>query len=161
LYQHHEQIKTAADAARALEPFAGPAAKILFALGLIGSGIMAIPILASSAGYMVAEVFGWKQSLSDQIDSAKGFYIVITVSLFMGVEIAVSGFDPIQVMFYSQILAGMIGPFVLVLLLIVANNKGIMGKLTNTGFDNFFTILAVLVLSASTILLLLQSFLGN
>jgi Mn2+/Fe2+ NRAMP family transporter len=157
LYQHHQQIKTAADAARALEPFAGPAAKYLFAIGLIGSGLMAIPVLASSAGYMVAETFGWKQSLSDDVDSAKGFYIVITLALFLGVEIAISGLDPIQVMFFSQVLAGFIGPFILVMVLIVANKRRIMGDHTNKAFDNIFSILAVVILAVSAILMIVQS----
>lgn len=161
LFQHHQTIQTAADAAKALEPFAGPAARYLFAIGLIGAGLVAIPVLASSAGYMVAELFGWKQSLSETVDAAKGFYIVITLALFVGVELAISGFDPVQAMFDSQVLTGVVGPFILALVLIISNRKSIMGKYTNRKFDNIFGGLALLVLSGSSILLLVQSLQGH
>lgn len=161
LYQHHQTIQTAADAAKALEPFAGPAARYLFAVGLIGAGLIAIPVLASSAGYMVAEVFGWRQSLSAGVDAAKGFYIVITLALFVGVELAISGIDPVQAMFYSQLLSGIVAPFVMLLLLIISNRKRIMGKYTNRAFDNIFAGLAFFVMTASTLLLLVQTIQGK
>lgn len=159
LYVHHIQINTAADAAKSLEPLAGTFAKYLFAFGLIGSGFMAVPVLAASAGYMVAEAFSWRQSLSDKIDSAKGFYIVITLALFVGVEIAVSGIDPIKALFFSQALGGVVGPIFMILLLIIANRKKIMGEYTNRWFDNIFGGLALLVMAGSSILLLIRTFL--
>ncbi len=159
LYTHHQTIQLATDAAKALEPLAGPAARYLFAIGIIGSGFMAIPVLASSVGYMVAELFGWRQKLSEKVDAARGFYIVITVALFVGVEIAIAGLNPIQVMYYSQVLAGAVSPFVLLMLLIISNRKKIMGPFTNGLFTNIFGFLGFGVMSISTILLV-YSFLG-
>ncbi len=150
------RIQTAADAARALEPLAGPFAKYLFAAGIVGAGLIAVPVMAASAGYMVAELFGWQQSLSDKVDQAKGFYIVITLALFTGVEIALSGIDPVKALLYSQMLGGAVSPMLVTLLLIIGNNRKIMGKYTNTAFDNIFSVLAVLVMTGSVVLLFLQ-----
>jgi len=142
-------IRDAAQAAAALEPFAGPFAKYLFALGLLGAGFLAVPVLATTTAYSVAETFGWRDSLSDNLNHAKGFYTVILFSLVIGVGISFSGLDPIRALYYSQILVGIIAPFILLLILILCNNKKIMGKFTNGWFDNLFGILAFIAMLVS------------
>ncbi|MDP3998478.1 MAG: divalent metal cation transporter [bacterium] len=139
-------IQTAADAARALEPLAGSSASLLFAVGIVGAGLLAVPILATSSAYAVAELFGWRESLSAKLQKAKGFYFVISCSLIIGLVLAFLQIDPIKALFYSQILAGVLAPVILVLILILCNNKKIMGQYHNGWFDNLFGILTVLVM---------------
>ena len=76
LYAHHADIRTAADAARALQPFAGASAKYLFAVGIIGAGLLAIPVLAASTAYSVGGLFGWRRSLSRHVNNAPEFYLL-------------------------------------------------------------------------------------
>ena len=140
-------IGTAGDAARALEPLVGSFSTYLFAIGIIGSGLMAIPILAASTAYVVAESFGWRDSLSDKVNQAKGFYTVLTASLLVGVGIAISGINPIQALLYSQVLNGILGPLLVVLILFICNDKKIMGNYVNRWFDNLFGWLSVVVMT--------------
>jgi NRAMP (natural resistance-associated macrophage protein)-like metal ion transporter len=161
LFTHHKMVKTAADAAAALRPVAGPYAEVLFAVGIIGAGLVSIPVLAASTGYMVAETFQWKDSLSDKIDAAKGFYVVITLALFAGAEIALTGIDPVSAMFYSQAMGGFVGPVLLTLLMIIANRKRVMGKQTNGWFSNLFGVLSLVVLIASAAAFVIQQISGG
>lgn len=147
-------IETAADAALALKPLAGQFAAWLFALGILGSGLLALPVLAASTAYVVAETAGWKHdSLSNKIHTAKGFYAVITLSLLAGVAVLVSGISPIRALYYSQILAGLLAPFLLVLILILCNREKVMGQFRNGWFDNFFGTLAVVAMLLAGVLM--------
>ncbi len=143
-------ISSAVDAARSLEPFAGVYATYLFAFGIIGSGLLAIPILAASTSYVVAETFGWRDSLSSSIDKAKGFYTVLSGALFVGVGIAVSGISPIKALLYSQVLNGILTPILIVLVLFLCNDKKVVGDYVNGWFDNLFGWLAVMVIAFAT-----------
>lgn len=136
-------IGTAADAAQALEPLAGQSASLLFAIGIVGAGFLAVPVLATTTAYAVAELFGWRGSLSEKLNKAKGFYFVISLSIMVGLIISFLRIDPIKALFYSQVLAGFSAPLLLVLLLLLCNNKKIMGEYRNGWFDNFFGTLAV------------------
>jgi Mn2+/Fe2+ NRAMP family transporter len=149
-------IQTAGDAARGLEPLAGGLAKYLFGIGIIGAGFVAIPILSASAGAAVAEIFGWRDSLSDKLNHAKGFYAVISASLVVGMLIAFLRINPIKALFYSQIISGMVGPILIVLILFICNDKKIMGAKVNGWFDNLFGALSVLIMALGTAGLLLQ-----
>lgn len=149
-------ILTAGQAARALEPLAGPLAKYLFAIGIIGAGLLAVPVLAASTAYVVAETFGWRESLSDKLNRARGFYTVLTASILVGVGIAVSGINPLRALLYSQVLNGVLGPFLIVLILLMCNNPKIMGTYVNRWFDNLFGTIAVIVMSLGSAGLLWQ-----
>lgn len=138
---------TAADAALSLEPLAGSGATLLFSIGIIGAGLLAVPVLAVSTAYAVAEVFGWRESLSDRPNKAKGFYLVITAAMVVGVGIAVSGVAPMKVLLYSQVLGGMLGPLLVTLILFMCNDKKIMGTMVNRWFDNLFGWITVIVLT--------------
>ena len=131
LFSHHTAIKTAADAARALEPFAGPYAKVLFAVGVIGAGLLAIPVLAASASYGVAGLAGWRRGLGRHAKNAPQFYVVIGVAFLVAMELAVSSVNPIKALFYSQVLDGLIAPVLVVLLLMLTSSRKLMGDFAN------------------------------
>jgi Mn2+/Fe2+ NRAMP family transporter len=131
LFSHHAQIHTAADAARALQPFAGPYATILFSVGVIGAGLLAIPVLASSAAFGVAGLAGWRRGLGRNPRNAPQFYVVIGLAFLVAMELAVSAVDPIKALFYSQVLDGLIAPALIVLLVILTSNRTLMGDFVN------------------------------
>lgn len=131
LYSHHSTIKTAADAARALEPFAGPYATVLFAVGIIGAGLLAIPVLAASAAFGVAGLAGWRRGLGRHARNAPQFYVVIGVSFLIAMELAISAVNPIKALFYSQVLDGIIAPVLVVLMLLLTSNRRLMGDFVN------------------------------
>ena len=124
-------VQSATDAARALEPFAGPAAKYLFALGLVGAGFLAVPVLSGSAAYAVAETFGWKYGLDSKPHQAKQFYAVIAVSTAVGMLINFAGVNPISALFWTAVINGLLSPPLLVLIMLVSNNREVMGEHTN------------------------------
>jgi NRAMP (natural resistance-associated macrophage protein)-like metal ion transporter len=124
-------IQSATDAAKALEPLAGPAAKYLFAAGLIGAGFLAVPVLTGASAYAVAETFGWKYGLDTKPREAKQFYAIIAVSTLTGTLINFAGINPIKALFWTAVINGVIAPPLLVVLMLVANNKKVMGKHTN------------------------------
>jgi Mn2+/Fe2+ NRAMP family transporter len=131
LFSHHTQIKTAADAARALEPFAGPYATLLFSVGVIGAGLLAIPILASASAFGVAGLAGWRRGLGRNARNAPQFYVVIGVAFLVAMEMAISGVNPIKALFYSQVLNGLIAPALIVLLLLLTSSRKVMGDFVN------------------------------
>jgi Mn2+/Fe2+ NRAMP family transporter len=131
LFSHHTQIRTAADAARALEPFAGPYATLLFSVGIIGAGLLAIPILASSAAFGIAGLAGWRRGLGRNPKNAPQFYVVIGLAFLVAMELAVSAVDPIKALFYSQVLDGVIAPVLIVLLLMLTSSRTLMGDFVN------------------------------
>jgi Mn2+/Fe2+ NRAMP family transporter len=131
LYSHHRDIQTAADAAQALAPFAGPYAKYLFAVGIVGAGLLAIPVLAASTAYSVAGLFGWRRSLTRHVNNAPQFYVVLGLALLAAVQMGVMDVDPIKALFYSQVLDGLIAPLLVVLLLLLTSSRKVMGDFVN------------------------------
>ncbi len=131
LYVHHITIQTAADAARALQPFAGRYDKYLFSVGIIGGGLLAIPVLAASTAYSVGGLFGWRRSLTRHVNNAPQFYLVLGVAILIGVQLAVSNVNPIQALFYSQVLDGLVAPVLVVLLLLLTSSRKVMGDFAN------------------------------
>lgn len=134
LYAHgRTQINSAVDAARALRPIAGPAAALLLALGLIGAGMLAVPILTGSGAYAVAEGFGWRHGLDQRPGRAKPFYAVIAASTVVGMLLNYVGINPIAALYWTAVVNGVLAPPLLVLFLLVANNRGVMSVRTNGG----------------------------
>jgi Mn2+/Fe2+ NRAMP family transporter len=131
LFTHHAQIHTAADAARALEPFAGRYASVLFAVGVVGAGLLAIPVLAASAAFGVAGLAGWQRGLGRNPRNAPQFYVVIGLAFLVAMELAISAIDPIKALFYSQVLDGVIAPVLIVLMLILTSSRKLMGDFVN------------------------------
>jgi NRAMP (natural resistance-associated macrophage protein)-like metal ion transporter len=130
-------IKTAADAAIALKPFAGDAAYLLFALGIIGTGMLAIPVLAGSASYAMSECFGWDHGLNRTLKQASAFYGIIIFSMIIGFILNFVGLDPIKALIYSAVLNGMIAPVILILIVIISSSKKIMGDNSNHPIAEF------------------------
>lgn len=124
-------ISTAADAANALRPIAGDKAYLLFALGIIGTGMLSIPILAGSASYAMSESFGWKTGLYRKLKEANAFYGIIIISTFLGVALNFIGIDPIKALILSAVVNGLVAPIILVLILLLSSNKKVMGERVN------------------------------
>lgn len=121
-------IETADQAALALRPIAGESAYFLFALGIIGVGMLAVPVLAGSASYALSESFGWREGLYRSFKKAYGFYGVIIISTVIGMIISLSGFDPIKALIFSAVVNGVIAPVILILIVLLAANKKVMGE---------------------------------
>ncbi|MEK9178785.1 MAG: Nramp family divalent metal transporter [Patescibacteria group bacterium] len=124
-------ISTAADAASALRPIAGDQAYLLFALGIIGTGLLAIPVLAGSASYAMSETFGWKYGLHRKLKEANAFYGIIIISTLIGVAINFIGIDPIKALIYTAVFNGLVAPVILILIVLLSMNKKIMGDKVN------------------------------
>jgi Mn2+/Fe2+ NRAMP family transporter len=131
LFAHHTKVQTAADAARALEPLVGHYATVVFAVGIIGAGLLAIPVLAASAAFGLAGLAGWRRGLQRNPKNAPQFYVVIGIAFLIAMELAISSIDPIKALFYSQVLDGIIAPLLIVLMLMVTSSKKLMGDFAN------------------------------
>lgn len=131
-------ITTAADAAAALEPLAGSNATVLFALGIIGTGLLAIPVLAGSIAYAFSESFGWKNGLYRKLRHAYAFYGIIIIATGIGFGLNFIGLDPIKALVYSAVANGLIAPVILCCILLLANNAKIMGDHKNGFLANTF-----------------------
>lgn len=129
-------IETAADAATALRPLVGDGAYLLFALGIIGTGMLAIPVLAGSTSYAISESFGWKEGLYRKLHEARAFYGIIIVSVLIGIGINFIGIDPIKALIYSAIANGIIAPIIIICIVHISGSKKIMGKFKNSRLVN-------------------------
>jgi NRAMP (natural resistance-associated macrophage protein)-like metal ion transporter len=148
------KIDTVEQAAQALKPLAGRAAYLLFATGVIGTGLLAIPVLSGSLSYIVTESFGWKEGLDKKFQKAKAFYIIIAISLILGLSMNYIGISPIKALIYSAILYGLTAPVLIAIILHISNNKKIMGKNTNGRISNILGFAALSLMTAASIMLI-------
>ena len=148
------QIDTVEQAAMALKPIAGNLAYLLFAVGVIGTGLIAIPVLSGSISYIFSETFGWEQGLDKKFHEAKGFYVIIAISLLLGLSINYIGISPIQSLIYTAILYGLTAPVLIAIILHISNNKKIMGTNVNGKLSNFLGFSALIIMSVAAIALL-------
>ena len=153
-----KKIDTVEQAAKALEPLAGRLTYFIFAIGVLGTGMLAIPVLAGSQSYMLAETLGWKQGLDKKFNEAKGFYITIIISLLIGLSLDMLGISPIQALLYTAILYGLTAPVLIAIVLHISNNKKIMGEFTNSKLSNVLGIITLLLMSLAAIALLYFQF---
>jgi len=131
LHEHGiTQITSAAQAAEALRPIAGNFAFALFAIGIIGTGLLAVPILAGSAAYALAETFGWSEGLNRKPQEARAFYATIAVATLGGFLLNLIGLDPMRALYWTAVLNGLLAPPLMVLTLLIASNPKVMGRLT-------------------------------
>lgn len=144
-------IGSATEAAQALRPLAGDLAGALFAIGLIGAGLLAVPVLTGSAAYAVAETFGWTSGLDEKPRHAKKFYAVIAASTMVGVSLDFLGINPIKALFWTAVINGVIAPPLLVVVMLVSNNKKVMGARTNSVATNIIGWLAAGIMFAAAI----------
>lgn len=132
LFRHGiTNINSAADAASALRPLAGNYAYLLFTLGIIGVGLLGVPVLAGSASYAISESFGWREGLYHKFKEAGLFYGVIIFSTLIGLAINFIGLDPIKTLIWAAVFNGLVAPVILVLIVLLSSNKKIMGEWTN------------------------------
>ncbi len=124
-------IETTAQAAQALRPFAGDATYFLFAIGIIGTGLLAIPVLAGSSSYAIAESFRWKEGLYRNLRQAYAFYGIIIISMLVGLGLNFVGIDPIDALIYAAIANGLVAPIILFFIVRMSSNRKIMGRWTN------------------------------
>jgi NRAMP (natural resistance-associated macrophage protein)-like metal ion transporter len=148
------QIDTVEQAAHSMKPLAGQLSYVLFAVGVIGTGFLAIPVLAGSVSYMLAETFNFSKGLDKKFYEAKRFYGVIIVSLIAGLCLQFLGISPVKALLYTAILYGLTAPVMIVLLLHIGNNKKVMGKHTNSVFSNVLGVLTLLLMTAAAVALI-------
>ncbi|TAH12232.1 MAG: divalent metal cation transporter [Sphingobacteriia bacterium] len=155
------QIDTVEQASMALKPLAGNFAYLLFAIGVIGTGLIAIPVLSGSLSYIFTETFGWEQGLDKKFHEAKGFYIIIAISLLLGLSLNYIGISPIDALIYTAILYGLTAPVLIAIILHISNNEKVMGKFTNSRMSNILGIIAFLIMTIAAGLLVYFQISGN
>jgi Mn2+/Fe2+ NRAMP family transporter len=152
------EINSVEQAAKALEPLAGKLSYLLFALGIIGTGLLAIPVLTGCLSYMLSETFNWNGDLDKKYYQAKPFYWVIIISLLIGLAINYVGINPIQALLYTAILYGVTSPVLIGVILHISNNKKVMGEFTNGKWSNILGTIALLLMTVSAVLLIYFQF---
>ena len=156
------EIDSAADAARALEPLvqsfpnSGFIAKLIFSVGIIGLGLLAVPVLAGSSSYAISEALGWREGLYRKFHRARGFYIIIILATFVGLGMNFIGLDPIKALVFAAVFNGIAAVPLLFILVRIGNDGNIMGEYRNGPLSNFFVKLAggVMALAVSVLLFL-------
>lgn len=145
----HTHIETSSQAAEALKPIAGELAFVIFSLGIIGTGFLAVPVLAGSAAYAMAEAFGWPVGLSRKPMQAKGFYAVIVAATLLGTVICFSPLDPIRALFWSAVTNGVVAVPVMMMMMIMTSNEDVMGKFMVRGPLRIIGWIATLAMAAA------------
>jgi len=148
------QIDTVEQAASALKPLAGNLAYFLFAVGIIGTGLIAIPVLSGSLSYIITETFGWEQGLDKKFHEAKAFYVIIAISLLLGLSLNYIGISPIKALLYTAVLYGLTAPVLIAIILHISNNKKVMGRFTNSTISNILGFAALLIMTAAAVALI-------
>ena len=147
-------IESAAQAAEALRPFAGDSSYFLFALGIIGTGLLSIPVLAGSSSYALSERFRWKEGLYQSLGQAQAFYGVIIISILIGLSINFIGLDPIRALIYAAVANALVAPVVLFLIIRISSNRRVMGKWVNKPLTTFVGWITFGLMAASAILVI-------
>ncbi|MGB3079373.1 MAG: divalent metal cation transporter [Saprospiraceae bacterium] len=154
------QIDTVEQAAMALKPLAGNMAYLLFAIGVIGTGLIAIPVLSGSISYIISETFGWEQGLDKKFHEAKAFYVIIAISLILGLSLNYIGISPIKALIYTAVLYGLTAPVLIAIILHISNNKKIMGEHVNGRVTNILGFTAFFIMTAAAGILIYMQFTG-
>src|SRR5919197_1308053 len=153
-------ILTADQAARSLQPLvktfpaAGEISKTIFAVGIIGTGLLAIPVLAGASGYALSDTFGWKQGLSKNLRQANSFHVVIAISTLIGLMINFTSIDPIKMLVYSAMINGIVATPILIAVMKIANDKTILKDKVNSKLSNSNGWIAVVMMRISVIIML-------
>lgn len=152
------KIDTVEDAARALRPVAGNFSYFLFSIGILGTGFIAIPVLSGSLSYIFCETFGWKEGLDNKFHEARPFYIIIAVSLLIGLSLNYIGISPIKALLYAAMLYGVTAPVLIVIILHICNNKKVMGNYTNGLKSNLMGWITFAIMTLAAIALMFMEF---
>jgi NRAMP (natural resistance-associated macrophage protein)-like metal ion transporter len=145
------QVDTIQGAAEALRPLAGDKAYLLFAVGMIGTGFLAVPVLAGACSYLISEAFNWREGINLKLKEAKEFYIVIVISVFLGLGMNFLSINPVQALIWTATLYGLISPVLIGIILLIGNNRKIMGQYTNGWLTNLFGLAAFALMSVSVL----------
>lgn len=148
------QIDTVDQAAKALEPLAGKLTYLIFAIGVLGTGLLAIPVLAGSQSYMLAETFGWEAGLDKKFPQAKAFYISIIISLLVGLSLDFLGISPIKALIFTAIAYGLTAPILIAIILHIGNNKKIMNTNTNSTISNVLGFITLAIMTVAAVALI-------
>jgi Mn2+/Fe2+ NRAMP family transporter len=148
-------ITTAREAAEALRPLAGGGAYWLFALGLIGTGMLGVPVLAGSSAYAVAEAEGWRGSLDDRPRLARRFYAVVAVSMLVGLGLNYFGFDAVSMLFWSAVINGVLAAPLIVLVVLLTSDRSVMGERVNPPLLRWLGWLTALVMTGAALAMFL------
>jgi NRAMP (natural resistance-associated macrophage protein)-like metal ion transporter len=154
-------IQTAEQAANALEPLvksfpnAGQISEVVFALGIIGTGLLAVPVLAGSAGYALADGFGWKQGLYKKFKNAKAFYVTVSAATLIGLCINFINIDPIKALVYAAVINAVVAVPILIAIMKIANDKKIMQSKTNGRISNVIGWITILIMGVSVMIMFL------
>src|SRR5712671_5650105 len=144
-------IQTATEAAEALRPLSSGVATVLFELGLIGCGILAVPVLTGSSAYAIGEAFGWKCGLDEKFRGAPRFYAIIIVSTLVGMLINFLKIQPVTALFWTAVVNGVLAPPLLIMIMLVSNNRKVMGDRVNGKLTNFIGWTTAAVMSAAAL----------
>jgi len=151
-------IETVEQAAEALKPIAGDMAYYLFAIGIIGTGFLAVPVLSGALSYIFSEAFGLRRGLNKKFHEAKGFYVIIALSLLAGLAMNYVGISPVRALLYSAILYGITAPVIIAIVMHICNSKKIMGEHTNGPKANILGTITLVLMTAAAIALLYFQF---
>jgi len=146
-------VQTAQDAAQALRPISGALSSVLFAAGIVGTGMLGVPVLAGSAAYAVAEARGWARGMDLHVRAAPHFYALIGIATVLGTLLDFAHLNPIRMLFWSAVINGLLAPPLILIVLLVCNNPAVMGEHRNGWGLNLFGGLAALLMSAAAIAL--------
>ena len=150
-------IKTAEQAAKALEPLVGSFAKVLFALGIVGLGLLAVPVLAGATAYAVAEALHWHEGLSRKLKDAPGFYAVIIASMAIGLGMVGIGVNPIRALYYAAIFNGLTAPPLILLIVILTRSRSLLGEFRSGWASLIATSVAGIAMTAFPVIALIKS----
>lgn len=148
-------VSTVEEAAKALRPLAGEASYLLFAAGIIGTGLLAIPVLSGALSYIFSETFGWAKGFDKKFHEARAFYIIIGASLVVGLFMENFGVSPMKALLYTAILNGITAPVLIAIIMHICNNKAVMGKNTNNRWANLTGAITLILMSAVVLALFL------
>lgn len=146
-------IQTTAQAAEALQPLAGNLAALVYSLGVIGTGLMAIPILSAGASYALSQLFGWEEGLYKKFNQARYFYIIIIVATLLGLMMNFIGLNPIKALFWAAVINGIVSIPLIWMILKISNNRVIMGKRTNRAWSNLIGIITFVIALTGAIMM--------
>ena len=155
-------IQTSEQVAKALEPivksfpYSGQIAKIIFALGIIGTGLLAVPVLAGSSAYALSDAFGWKQGLDKKFKKAKAFYLIIAISTIIGLWINFTNIDPIKALVYTAVINGVTSVPILYTVMKIANDRKILQDKVNGRLSNIIGWTTVVVMAISVVIMFLS-----
>jgi NRAMP (natural resistance-associated macrophage protein)-like metal ion transporter len=141
-------VQTAQQAAEALRPIAGRLASLLFTLGIVGTGLLAVPVLAGSTAYALSEAFGWREGLGRRFSRARKFYLMVAVAMLVGLALNFGGIDPIRALYFAAILNGVAAPPLILLMLILSNHQPTCGRWTGRRWSNALVGVALVLMTA-------------